>query len=215
MALVARHGPMVLAVCRGVLRDPHDAEDAFQATFLILARKAGSLRVGDSLGGWLHRVAHRVAVEANAGARRRYDAGAAGWNQRDASRSDDCRDDDRAAAPRGGRPAAGAAPPAGGALLPGGAGPTARPPPSCDWGEATVRRRLAEGAASGSGSRLTRRGVPPAIVLRVAAPHGERRLPFPSAWAATPRPRRLRVTAGRPSPPGWSGPRSSRWRWAA
>ena len=48
-----------------VLRDPHDAEDAFQATFLILARKAGSLWVGDSLAAWLHRVARRVAVEAN------------------------------------------------------------------------------------------------------------------------------------------------------
>ena len=67
-ALVARHGAMVLAVCRGVLRSPQDAEDAFQATFLILARKAGSLRVDDSLGGWLHRVARRVAVQANDGA---------------------------------------------------------------------------------------------------------------------------------------------------
>ncbi len=64
-ALVARHGAMVLAVCRGVLRDPVDVEDAFQATFLILARRVGSLRVQGSLGGWLHRVAHRVAVRAN------------------------------------------------------------------------------------------------------------------------------------------------------
>ena len=64
-ALIARHGRAVQAVCRDVLRDPHDAEDAFQATFLILARKAGSLWVGDSLAAWLHRVARRVAVEAN------------------------------------------------------------------------------------------------------------------------------------------------------
>ena len=64
-ALVVRHGRSVQAVCRGILRDPHDAEDAFQATFLILARKAGSLRVVDSLAAWLHRVARRVAVEAN------------------------------------------------------------------------------------------------------------------------------------------------------
>ncbi len=64
-ALVTRHGRSVQAVCRDVLRDPHDAEDAFQATFLILARKAGSLWVGNSLAAWLHRVARRVAVEAN------------------------------------------------------------------------------------------------------------------------------------------------------
>jgi len=71
-AIVGRHGPMVLATCRGVLRSADDAEDAFQATFLVLARKAGSIRVDGSLGGWLHRVARRVAVRANVeGARRR------------------------------------------------------------------------------------------------------------------------------------------------
>ncbi len=64
-ALVARHGPMVLAVCRGVPRDPVDVEDAFQATFFILARRVRSLQVRGSLGGWLHRVACRVAVRAN------------------------------------------------------------------------------------------------------------------------------------------------------
>jgi len=69
--LVARHGPMVLAVSRGVLRCPHDAEDAFQATFLILARKAGTLRPDGSLGAWLHRVAQRVAVLAGTEAARR------------------------------------------------------------------------------------------------------------------------------------------------
>src|SRR4029078_12847455 len=58
-ALVARHGPMVLGVCRQVLGRAHDADDAFQATFLVLARKAGSIRKGDSLGPWLSGGDHR------------------------------------------------------------------------------------------------------------------------------------------------------------
>jgi RND family efflux transporter MFP subunit len=70
-ALVERHGPMVLRACRGILNDDHEAMDAFQATFLVLVRKAGSLWVKDSLGPWLHRVACRAAVRARAGAARR------------------------------------------------------------------------------------------------------------------------------------------------
>ena len=70
-ALVERHGPMVLRVCRGVLRDVHDAEDAFQATFLILARKAGSIRRRDALAPWLHGVAFHVASTARTAAARR------------------------------------------------------------------------------------------------------------------------------------------------
>ena len=62
---------MVMAVCRGILRDPFDAEDAFQATFLVLARKAGSAWAEGQLGGWLHRVAYRIAVRASADAARR------------------------------------------------------------------------------------------------------------------------------------------------
>src|SRR5262245_33497067 len=54
--LVARHGPMVLGVCRRILRDAHAAEDAFQATFLVLVHKAGAIRVDDSLGRWLYTV---------------------------------------------------------------------------------------------------------------------------------------------------------------
>ncbi len=53
-ALVGRHGPMVLGVCQGILRDPHDAEDAFQATFLILVKKSTTLRGHVALGPWLY-----------------------------------------------------------------------------------------------------------------------------------------------------------------
>jgi RNA polymerase sigma factor (sigma-70 family) len=69
--LVERHGPLVLRACRSVLRDEHAAEDAFQAVFLVLARKAGSLRVRDSLAPWLHEVACRVSLSARAAAVRR------------------------------------------------------------------------------------------------------------------------------------------------
>ena len=70
-ALVERHGPMVLRACRSVLRDEHAAHDAFQATFLVLARKARSLWVRDSLGPWLHSVAFRVARRADSSSERR------------------------------------------------------------------------------------------------------------------------------------------------
>jgi membrane fusion protein (multidrug efflux system) len=71
-ALVERHGPFVLRVCRSVLRDEHAAEDAFQATFLVLAHKAGSLWVQDSLAPWLHQAAYRAAVHDRSARSRRH-----------------------------------------------------------------------------------------------------------------------------------------------
>ena len=62
--IVKRHGAMVWSVCRQTLRDPNDAADAFQATFLIFAARAGSIRRRDKLGGWLHGVAVRVSLRA-------------------------------------------------------------------------------------------------------------------------------------------------------
>ncbi len=63
-ALVQRHGPMVLAVCRRILHDWQDAEDAFQATFLVFVRKAASLAKPELLGNWLYGVACRTARKA-------------------------------------------------------------------------------------------------------------------------------------------------------
>jgi RNA polymerase sigma factor (sigma-70 family) len=70
-ALVRRHGSLVLRVCRQVAHHAQDAEDAFQATFLILTRRAGSIREGEALAGWLHKVAFHVASKARRGAARR------------------------------------------------------------------------------------------------------------------------------------------------
>jgi RNA polymerase sigma factor (sigma-70 family) len=70
-ALVTRHGPQVLRVCRRVLQHQQDAEDAFQATWLVLAQNSGSIRKREALAGWLYAVAYRIAMKARRSAARR------------------------------------------------------------------------------------------------------------------------------------------------
>lgn len=66
-ALLRRHGPLVLGACRRMLSDPHDVEDAFQATFFIFVRKARGIARGDVVGSWLYRVAYHAAARVRAG----------------------------------------------------------------------------------------------------------------------------------------------------
>src|SRR5437660_398790 len=69
--LLWRHGPMVLSVCRRLLRHEQDAEDAFQATFFTLVRKAAGIGNRNAVGSWLYKVAYRIALDARARARKR------------------------------------------------------------------------------------------------------------------------------------------------
>src|SRR5262249_3089900 len=70
-SLVQRHGPLVLGVCKRVLRDAHDDEDVFQGTFFVLARKAGSIRRPEAVSSWLYGVAYKVAARARAESQKR------------------------------------------------------------------------------------------------------------------------------------------------
>ena len=120
-ALVERHGPMVRRVCHAVLGDHHDAQDAFQATFLVLARSAGSIRQRDSLASWLYGVALRVAARCpfrlGAATRAREELGRPACG-RDAERHGEP-GRPRGALARGDRPASRAVSRAGGPLLSG------------------------------------------------------------------------------------------------
>ena len=71
-AILTRHGAMVRNVCRQILFDPHDVDDAVQAVFLVLVRKAKSIRIDESLGPWLYSVAGRVAARARANRRKQW-----------------------------------------------------------------------------------------------------------------------------------------------
>ncbi len=182
-ALVGRHGPMVLSVCRGILREPHDAEDAFQATFLVLVKKGGKVRGRDALAGWLHKVAHRVAIQANTAAARR-------------------RTLERRVAQMAGATSTNG-PAASDDLLPALHEEIARLPEKlrlavvhCDlegmtqaqaaaqlhWSERTIHSRLAEGRARLK-RRLARRGLEPDGAMLGTVLLGEARAAIPAGWS--------------------------------
>ena len=127
-ALVERHGPMVLRLCRQVLGDEHEAQDAAQAVFLVLARRAGSIRRQDSVASWLYRVARRIAIRARvvAARRREIEWRKAQMDTPAGRRRSTIRPPDRAL--RGAGPARRAVPGAAGPLLPRGPDPRAGRP---------------------------------------------------------------------------------------
>ena len=181
-ALVVRHGPMVLGVCRAVLKNSPEVEDAFQATFLVLIRKAGTIRGRDAVGGWLHRVAHRVAVQAVLD-RSRKDLQERGVGERsalvvvgEAPADEDWRDplhEEVGRLPERFRL------PIVLCYLEGKTHVQAAR--ELRWGEATVRRRLAD-ARDLLRSRLTRRGVTVSSGAVAAALAGEASAAVPTAW---------------------------------
>ncbi len=93
-ALLHRHGPMVLSVCRSILQNPHDTEDAFQATFLVLVRRAGAIGRRELLANWLYGVAYRVALRARAKRGRRRERERSGVEMTAIAASADAHDPD-------------------------------------------------------------------------------------------------------------------------
>ncbi len=182
-ALVVRHGPMVLGVCHAVLHGSPEVEDAFQATFLVLIRKAASIRGRDAVGGWLYRVAHRVAVEAGRDrARRDRRERAAGDPPDLVAVGESFADDDwriplheeLARLPERFRQPV---------VLCYLEGKThAQAAFELKWSEATLRRRLAD-ARGLLRSRLTRRGVAVSGGALAAALSSPAKAAVPSGWA--------------------------------
>jgi RNA polymerase sigma factor (sigma-70 family) len=157
-ALVGRHGTMVLETCGAVLRNADAAEDAFQATFLVLVCKARSIRGRDALGGWLHRVAYRIAVQAgqDAARKRARERSVGDLHAEDRSRNEPGNDWREILHEEVARLSEKYRLPV---VLCDLEGKTqAQVAHELNWGEATVRRRLA-GARDLLRSRLTRRGV--------------------------------------------------------
>ena len=182
-ALVMRHGPMVLGVCHAVLHGSPEVEDAFQATFLVLIRKAATIRGRDAVGGWLHRVAHRVAVEAGRDrARRDRRERATGDPPDRVAVGESLADDDwriplheeLARLPERFRQPV---------VLCYLEGKThAQAAVELKWSEATLRRRLAD-ARGLLRSRLTRRGVAVSSGALAAALSSQATAAVPSGWA--------------------------------
>jgi RNA polymerase sigma factor (sigma-70 family) len=183
-ALVARHGAMVLGTCRAVLHDAGAVEDVFQATFLVLARKAGSVRGRDALGGWLHRVAFRAAVQANrASARRRLEERKAAEMRATTANCEEARDDLRALihAEVERLPEALRLP-----VVLCDLGGLSREQAAAElrWTQGAVRGRLARGRAKLK-TRLARQGVAPTVAALSVAMAREATAAVPGAWVAS------------------------------
>ncbi len=180
-ALVERHGAMVLKTCRAVLRNGDAAEDAFQATFLVLVCKARSIRGRDALGGWLHRVAYRIAVQAgeDAARKRERERPVGDLHAEDPSRNEPVNDWGEILHEEVARLSEKYRLPV---LLCDLEGKTqAQAAQELNWGEATVRRRLT-GAHDLLRSRLTRRGVGLSTVGLAATLGRSANAGVPAAW---------------------------------